>query len=78
MTRSYDPRPHNRQADLALRKQEFDADTAQMNRRITEQNQAAQRRHQQAVAKQAKPKAAGKEPGWLASRVEGLRRRLLG
>lgn len=76
MTRSYDPRPHNRQANLALQKQEFDADTAQMNRRIVEQNQAAQRRYAQAM--KPKTKAAAKSQGWLASKVEGLRRRMLG
>lgn len=72
---SYDPRPHNRQQDLALQKTEFDADTARINQRTREMNRNARVQHRMAAADyRVKQKKKPAEQN-LASRVaRGLRR----
>lgn len=71
---SYDPRPHNRQQDLALQKTEFDADTASINRRTQQMNAQAQQRYQQQLAAQAAPKKPAQRPSMLGRLAAGLRR----
>lgn len=73
---SYDPRPHNRQQDLALQKAEYDADTARINQRIREMNRNARVQYrQQMAAQRVAQKKKPKQRGGLIDRVaHGLRR----
>lgn len=71
----YDPRPHNRQQDLALQKVEYDADTARINERTRAMNRDARVQYRQDMAaynhrqKQAKP-----QQSMIARVAQGLRR----
>lgn len=72
---SYDPRPHNRQQDLALQKVEYDADTARINQRTREMNRNARVQHRQdTAAYNHSQKKKPAEQSFVARVATGLRR----
>lgn len=77
--KSFDPRPLSRRTDLGVQKIEYDADTASINKRTMQMNADAQRKYSEAVAARSPAKTrtrtGGKQESWLASAVNGMRRR---